>query len=225
MKLPISRPEVQITPKIKQRIINWLLSDEEVRIPAGVKFGPNSVTVGAPSVDDIQFDADGGLAQQDGTVMVGFPNDGTVDWKSKTLDNIASLSTEAIDIDGFSDGVIQTLIGSVSTAGGHGTSIKFQQTDGVSTSAKAIWDSETPNGTTGNSLVYVVGSSDGNDAFFYDVVQFPTRDQSPITQHSIAGATPAGRTYSRSDDKLKLAMASDTYNVAAAGQEVQLQRP
>lgn len=101
MKLPLTRPDVQVTPRIKQRIVNWLLDPEDdVHVPAGIHFGQNSVTVGAPTADDIQFDADGGLAQQDGTVVMILPNDGTIDWQSNTLDNIAALSTDAGTVDG-----------------------------------------------------------------------------------------------------------------------------
>jgi hypothetical protein len=124
-----------------------------------------------------------------------------------------SVNTVSTSIDNVSEGNTSLFLDAVNA--GEGREDSVQETDGVSTSATAIWDGEST--TTGfGALIVVYGTGTDVTARFSDIVHFNRANSNIKVIDSVTSASPASRTYSRDGDGLDLAMGSDTYDIAVS---------
>jgi hypothetical protein len=96
-----------------------------------------------------------------------------------------------------------------------GGAVVTQPTDSVSTSATTILDAS-PNAPAA-FLVVIVGWEDGDTSGFQDVLAYTAQSIPPSVILSDGVNSPDGRTYTRSGNQLQLAMAANSYDVAATG--------
>jgi hypothetical protein len=177
---------------------------------AGVGIGGAAGALGTGAVK-----ADASTSDSDGNV--GLPGD-RVDVFGDGVDAV-SLSAEDLS---FSD----TPVGSLKTfedvieGSSSGIGRAFQFTDGVGTSATAIYSRPTSN-TLVASLVYIYGIEQGSaNNSFTDLVNFHSFNAVNV----ISSTTRSGggsRSYSVDGADLDLAMGSGTHNVVAIGLGVQ----
>ena len=126
--------------------------------------------------------------------------------------NVESLSTEVLESTGaLTDSTKNVLLSQVTDSERRDD---WQPTPSVDDTATAILEPDIEKGNIGASLVSVIGT-DSNGVFF-DVVQYVPFFTDPVVVNKLEDNEPDGRSYSRDQAALVLAMASGDYQVAVS---------
>jgi len=99
-------------------------------------------------------------------------------------------------------------------ANDHGGELRTHPEDGVGTTATTILNNTRNGPDILTALVVIVGDRQGSSNRFYEIVHYG-RNNVPQIINSIEFNAPDGRSYSRENADLQLAMAANTYDVTA----------